>query len=164
MHHHQHQRPHGEQHHCPHLLESGYYTVVVTNFLVEVLFWCVRLHQQPCLQTLHSDQQKTLHMCAVDPHPSGFQSASSAGSQRKRRLLLDGKSSVPSSLERQHCEIQFASGREATPSSGCPAAGQWSGAAARGMSRSTCGGSFPGRDSRRVGKRLTHKDSVLPLH
>ena len=35
---------------------------------------------------------------------------------------------------------------------------------ARGMSRSACGGSSACRDSRGVEKRLTHKDSVMPLH
>ena len=41
--------------------------------------------------------------------------------------------------------------------------GNWTGAAARKMSRSVCGGSSSCRDSRRVGYRLTHKDSGLPL-
>ena len=47
-------------------------------------------------------------------------------------------------------------GSKGCASSGFPAAGHSSGAAARGMSRSACGGLFSCRDSRRVRKRLTH--------
>ena len=55
-------------------------------------------------------------------------------------------------------------GSKGFASSGCPTAGKWSGAAARGMSRSDCGGSSSCRDSRRVGWGLTHIHIVLPLH
>ena len=75
--------------------------------------------------------------------------------------LFDDKSSVPSSLK-LCCTLFCKSLQEkGFASSGFAAAGKWSGAAVRGMSRSACGGSSSGRGSELRVIRGTGKEFVI---
>ena len=57
--------------------------------------------------------------------------------------------------------VKTLSAANAPPAVESLAAEKWSGAAARGMSRSACGGLSPSRDSRRVGKRVATALRIL---
>ena len=91
--------------------------------------------------------------------PVSTSTVSSTVAQRNRGALLRNKSSVPNSSSRYIVGLKSPLQQRGLACSGFPAAGKWSGAAARGMRRSASGDSTSCRDSRWVGERLTHKDS-----